>query len=111
MPNSRTNALRRLYSNRGILQQKEKMDRSSSHEQLVKEIVDLANASRLKVHRKFNSSRRATCIGFSGGADRVPCQKLAEKIKSATGHDYWQEQKPGSEDLVFHFPTIEDKGW
>ena len=88
------------------------MDRSSSNDQLVKEIVALAQKERLKIHRKFNSSRRSTCIGFSNGADKVPCQRLAEMIKSATGHDYWEETKPEPPfDPVFHFPTIEDKGW
>jgi hypothetical protein len=85
------------------------MDRNSSNSELVREIVRLAEGVRLKVHRRFSSSR-GQCIGFSGPpGDTVESGRLAEKVKSATGHDYWQEQKPGSPDLVFHFPTIEDR--
>jgi hypothetical protein len=90
------------------------MDKSSSHKQLVQEIISLAKEKGLKVHRKFVRFGGGSydCIGFSGPPGiTVESQSLADKIKSATGHNYDQEQKPGSPDLVYHFPTIKDEGW
>jgi len=82
------------------------MDRNSSNQELVKEIVRLAEGERLKVRRSYCSQGGAfSCIGFSG--DYITCQRLAEKIKSATGKDFWQD-KEHSGITIFYFKEIDD---